>query len=87
MYKKFLFLISLLLASLGLGKETKAIMVVSETNVNSISEKTPLYLEHSSIIFQNQNNNVIAWHTSHYSHSSHYSHESHYSHYSHYSGR
>lgn len=68
-------------------KGTKVIMVVSETNVNSISEKTPLYLEHSSIIFQNQNDNVIAWHTSHYSHSSHYSHESHYSHYSHCSGR
>lgn len=55
-------------------------------SINSISDKTPLYLEKFTSPAQSSDRNLLAWHSSHVSHSSHYSHSSHLSHSSHYSG-
>ena len=55
--------------------------------ISSITQNTPLYLEHSSTINSNPLYTIESQHYSHYSHSSHYSHQSHQSHYSHYSSR
>lgn len=49
--------------------------------ISTITQNTPLYLEHSSGMHSNP---INAIQSEHYSHSSH---ESHYSHYSHYSSR
>ena len=49
--------------------------------ISTITQNTPLYLEHFSGIHSNP---INAIQSEHYSHSSH---ESHYSHYSHYSSR
>ena len=53
-----------------------------DIKISSITQNTPLYLEHSGAIHSNP---MDLMQSQHYSHSSHYSHESHQSHYSHYS--
>ena len=55
--------------------------------IRNITEKTPLYLEHSGTFNSNPADIMQSWHYSHSSHYSHYSHYSHQSHYSHYSSR
>lgn len=57
-----------------------------QKHVTAIKETSPLYLEHSSTLYQQtvQNGYPMGWV---YDHESHYSHSSHESHYSHYSSR
>jgi hypothetical protein len=50
--------------------------------ISSITQDTPLYLEHSGAIHSNPMHIMQSWHSSHESHYSHGSHESHHSHYS-----
>jgi len=54
-----------------------------ELILNEINKNTPLILQQTNEIFNNQM--IDMKHSLHYSHYSHYSHSSHYSHYSHYS--
>ncbi len=56
------------------------------TEINKITETSPLYLDHSVNIFSVQIGDQMSWHYSHSSHESHWSHQSHHSHHSHYSG-
>jgi len=56
----------------------------AKVSVLDLSNKAPLYLEHSKAI--DSDHGVLAWHSSHVSHQSHWSHSSHQSHASHQSG-
>ena len=64
-----------LLATFGIAN---ASLVYDNTAdvVSAVDESSQLVLQHS-IDFQNDNSNVVAYHSSHYSHSSHSSHSSH----------
>ena len=78
---------SVMLSTVGMGQSAGAIAVQNVSPL-VITETTPLYLEHATVINQqrSQQNVQLSWHESHSSHYSHESHESHYSHRSHHSG-
>jgi len=91
MGKKFNAFISGALALIGIGfaGNVQAGKVHTPTNiasVQSISEKTPLFLEKHAQSSEQSDGNLLAWHSSHVSHASHSSHVSHASHVSHQSG-
>jgi hypothetical protein len=77
-----------ILALIGVKTQTASASVNFDKHLETLNSDTPLYLELGADISPQQlkMNDILSWHTSHFSHESHGSHESHSSHYSHRSG-
>lgn len=83
-FKKSIVIIGGLLATIGITVSNVPAhnTPVSPTKeLQNITKSTPLYLEHASNLYLDEN--VLSWHYSHQSHESHWSHSSHQSHQSH----